>query len=153
MSNRYWLFNTDETEPEGEGAYQDMLAQSVIAAWGNCKGVGAELTLNRPDAGETVFFFLAGTGIIASGQLTGRAFKADTIFAQDGEYHRKVKNLRRKLRNPLTVADIRENTDYNLPARGCIVCQLHDESGARYIAKYFQNGPISKGRTAKKSSR
>jgi hypothetical protein len=34
-----------------------------------------------------------------------------------------------------------------------IVCQLHNERGARYIAKYFQNGPIGRGRTAKKSSR
>lgn len=152
MSNRYWLFNTDETEPEGEGAYNEMLAQSVIAAWGNCKGVGAERTLNRPDDGETVFFFLSGTGIIASAEVRGQAFKADTIFAQRGEYHRKVKNLHRKLRNPLTVADIRENTDYILPAHGCIVCQLHNEAGARYIARYFQNRPDGKGRRATKHS-
>jgi hypothetical protein len=37
-NERYWLFNTDETEREGEGAWRDMLAQSVIAAWGNCRG-------------------------------------------------------------------------------------------------------------------
>lgn len=153
MSNRYWLFNTDETEPEGEGAYVDMLEQSVIAAWGNCKGVGAKKTLNRPEEGETVFFFLSGTGIIASGRVTGPAFKADTIFAQRDEYHRKVNDLNRKLRHPLTVADIRENTDYNLPAHGCIVCQLHNEAGARYIARYFQNRPTGKGRKAKQDSR
>jgi hypothetical protein len=141
MNERYWLFNTDETESEGEGAFRDMLDQSVIAAWGHCKGVGAERTLNRPADGETVFFFLAGTGIIASGQVEGSAFSADTIFDQVGEYHRRVKKLLRKLRYPLTVADIRENAGYNLPARGCIVCQLHNQAGARYILRYFQNGP------------
>jgi hypothetical protein len=143
MSERYWLFNTDETEAEGEGAYRDMLDQSVMAAWGHCKGVGAERTLNRPEEGETVFFFLAGTGIIASGQVTGPAFKADTIFRQHGEYHRKITNLLRKLRYPLPVADIRQNAGYNLPAHGCIVCQLHNHTGARYIAKYFKNGPFA----------
>jgi hypothetical protein len=142
MSERYWLFNTDETEQEGEGAYRDMLDQSAMAAWGDCKGVGAERTLNRPEEGETVFFFLAGTGIIARGRVAGRAFRADTIFGQRGEYHRKVKNLLRKLRCPLTVAEIRENTGYTLPARGCIVSQLHNQAGGRYIARYFQNGPL-----------
>ena len=69
MNERYWLFNTDETEEEGEGAYQDMLDLSVIAAWGYCRGTGAKRTLNKPTEGDTVFFFLAGRGIIANGQV------------------------------------------------------------------------------------
>jgi predicted RNA-binding protein with PUA-like domain len=140
-NKRYWLFNTDETEEEGEGAYLDMLNQSVIAAWGNCKGVGAERTLNRPNEGETVFFYLAGTGIIAAGEVEGRAFSASTIFGQRGEYHRRVINVRRKLLRPLTFADVRENTGYSLPVHGCIVCQLKNEPAARYILQYFNVGP------------
>jgi hypothetical protein len=147
MSIRYWLFNTDETEHEGEGAYRDMLDQSVIAAWGSCKEVGAERTLNRPAEGEPVFYFLAGTGIIASARVTGQAFESNTIFSQPGEYHRKVTNLRRKLRSPLTVAEIRASTGYHLPARGCIVCQLHDDAGARLIASYFEDGKSRRSET------
>jgi hypothetical protein len=94
MNERYWLFNTDETEQEGEGAHRDMIDLSVIAAWGYCRGSGARRTLDRPTEGETVFFFLAGQGIIASGEVTGRAFQADTVFGQPDEFHRTISNLR-----------------------------------------------------------
>ena len=73
MNETYWLFNIDETEAEGEGAHLEMIAQSRIAAWGYCRGTGARATLNWPGEGETVFFFRAGEGIIASGRVTGRA--------------------------------------------------------------------------------
>lgn len=134
---RYWLFNTDETEPEGKGAYADMLRQNVIAAWGYCKGVGARATLDRPQEGEMVFFYLSGVGIIASGRVTGSSFEATAVFGQRGEFHRKVRGIKRKLAQPLTFAKIREATGYHLPARGCIVCQMHDADGAQYIARYF----------------
>lgn len=142
MGERFWLHNTDESEFEGEGAYKEMLKLGVMAAWGYCKGVGAERMLNKPKDGETVFFFLRGTGIIARGEADGPAFCADTIFDADGEYHRKVKNLGRKSRFPLTVADLRERTGYHLPARGCIVCQLHHPTAARYMSEHFQTGPF-----------
>ncbi len=140
MNERYWLFNTDETEQEGEGAHWDMLDLSVIAAWGHCRGTGARRTLDKPAEGETVFFFLAGHGIIASGEVTGRAFKATTIFGQPDEYHRTVSNLR-VLPCPLTVAEIRENSGYDLPCRH-IVCRLNDEDGVRFIVNHFENVPV-----------
>jgi hypothetical protein len=59
----HWLFNTDETEPEGEGKHKVMLKQLVVAAWGSCKGVGAEVTLNRPAQGDLIYYFRAGYGI------------------------------------------------------------------------------------------
>ena len=62
MGEDCWLFNTDETEHEGEGAWEDMLAQNVIAAWGYCHGTGAEGTLNMPAAGETIFVTVQPTG-------------------------------------------------------------------------------------------
>src|SRR6266699_2309949 len=70
MTQTYWLFNTDETEAEGEGAYQKMIDQACIAAWGSCRNQGAKRTLEKPRPGETVFLFCARRGIIASGQVT-----------------------------------------------------------------------------------
>jgi hypothetical protein len=141
MKECCWLFNTDETEAEGEGAYRDMLDLSVIAAWGHCRGTGARGTLDKPGEGETVFFFRAGHGIIASGEVSGRAFHANSIFSQPDEYHRTVKNLR-VLPVPLTVAEIRENSSYDLPCRH-VVCQLNDEEGVRFIRDHFENVPVA----------
>src|SRR5690606_20700022 len=132
-----WLFNTDETERAGEGAFREMIAQNVIAAWGRCRGTGAHRTLEKPNEGETVFYFLAGQGIIASGQVTGPAYKAKSVFGQKDEYHRAIDNLR-ELPEPLTVAEIRERTGYNLPCRH-IVCRLNDKAGVRFILKHFKN--------------
>ena len=33
----YWLFNTDETENEGEGEHAVMPRKKVVAAWGLAK--------------------------------------------------------------------------------------------------------------------
>jgi hypothetical protein len=71
MNEHFWLFNTDETEAEGEGAYQHMLDMRVIAAWGHSRGIGARRILDKPGEGETLFFFRAGHGIIASGEVSG----------------------------------------------------------------------------------
>jgi hypothetical protein len=117
-----------------------MLDLSVIAAWGHCRGTGARRTLDKPAEGETVFFFRAGHGIIASGQVAGRAFQADTIFGQPDEYHRTVNNLR-VLPCPLTVAEIREGSNYDLPCRH-IVCQLNDADGVRFVQEHFENVPV-----------
>ena len=54
-STTYWLFNTDETEEEGKGAYERMIERSCIAAWGGCKNLGAEKTLQKPQASDVVF--------------------------------------------------------------------------------------------------
>lgn len=135
MNESYWFFNTDETEEVGKGAYKKMIAQRRIAAWGDCRNKGACETLNEPEVGETVFFFVAGQGIIASGQVKGKAFREDTVFGAKGEFHRTISNLR-KLPVPLTVAEIRENTGYDLPCRH-IVCRLLDEDGLRFIREHF----------------
>jgi hypothetical protein len=141
MNERYWLFNTDETEQEGEGAYRHMLDLSAIAAWGHCRGTGARRTLDKPAEGETVYFFRAGHGIIASGQVAGQAFKATTVFNQPDEYHRTVSNLRVSPR-PLTIAEIREKSSYELPCRH-IVCQLNDADGVRLLVEHFKNLPVT----------
>lgn len=84
-----------------------------------------------------MFFFRAGHGIIASGEVAGRAFSADTVFRQEGEFHRTISNLR-VLSCPLTVAEIRENTGYKLPCRH-IMCTLNDLDGIRFIREHFEN--------------
>lgn len=141
MNARSWLFNTDETEPEGEGAHKDMIDLSVIAAWGSCRGSGARLTLDKPADGETIFYFLARHGIIASGEVSGAAFPSDKIFGKTDEFHRTITNLR-QLPRPLSVAEIREGSGYDLPCRH-IVCQLNDEDGVRFILDHFQSIPVA----------
>ncbi len=138
---RFWLFNTDETEKEGEGAYQKMIDQSCIAAWGSCKNQGAKKTLAKPQPGETVFLFCAGRGIIASGQATEEPpFVSKSIFGAgnaEGEYHRVVDNLR-VLETPLTVAEVMKATGYQLPYRH-IVCRLNDPAAVQYIIRHIDN--------------
>jgi len=138
MQNPYWFFNTDESEIEGEGAYIEMLNRSVIAAWGDCNGNGAERTLNKPKDGDQIFYFLAGTGIIASGKVSGLAFQANTIFRQASEFHRTVVELIDRRRNPLTTKEVREVTGYHLPAKK-IVCQMWHKGGVEHIARCFGN--------------
>ena len=62
-----WFFNTDESEQPGKGAYKRMINQSCIAAWGNCRGKGADEILKVPVAGERVFLFRVGFGIASLG--------------------------------------------------------------------------------------
>ena len=81
MARIAWFFNTDESEKEGKGAYQKMIDQSCIAAWGECRGNGAEATLNKPGDGDIVFLYRAGFGVVASATCTGESsFKGKSIF-------------------------------------------------------------------------
>src|SRR5579872_4352140 len=118
-SHAYWLFNTDETEEVGEGAYEKMIYRSCIAAWGNCHGQGAEKTLQKPENDDTVFLYCARQGIVASGQVKAQQpLPSNSIFGDDAhdEYQRPLYNLKR-LETPLSVADIESKTGYRLPYR------------------------------------
>jgi HNH endonuclease len=138
-SQTYWLFNTDETEEEGEGADLRMIDHSCIAAWGNCKGYGAEKTLQKPLSGDEVFLFCARKGIVGKGQLTDEPpFASDSIFPTGhDEYQRLMENLE-VLPEPLAVADILKETGYSLPFRH-IVCKLKNERAIKFIVNYFNN--------------
>jgi|GEM_PF-1587693 len=115
----HWLFNTDETEPEGEGKHKVMLKQLVVAAWGSCKGVGAEGTLNRPAQGDLIYYFRAGYGIIARAKATEVfASPSRAIFNTPGEYCRPVDSLQVLPDSaPVTVASIKEESGYQIPYR------------------------------------
>jgi hypothetical protein len=136
-SRTYWLFNTDETEEEGEGADRRMIEQSCIAAWGDCKSLGAEKILQKPQSGDVVFLFCARKGIIARGQLTDEQPFASTSVFPNGhdEYQRAIDNLK-VLPEPLAVADILKESGYSLPYRH-IVCRLKHEPAIRFIMNHF----------------
>jgi hypothetical protein len=138
MGKTYWLFNTDETEDEGEGAYRKMIAQSCIAAWGSCRNQGAKKTLERPQSGETVFLFCAGRGIIASGQVTEKQpIVGNSVFGgeADGEFHRHIENVK-ELGQPLTVSEIFNKTKYHLPYRH-ILCELKSPLAVQFIVNHI----------------
>lgn len=133
----YWLFNTDETEEEGEGAYRRMIRHSCIAAWGNCKGQGAEKTLMKPQSGDVVFLFCARQGIIAKGMMNDeQPFASRNIFPSGhDEYQRVVEDLE-VLEHPLPVADVLKETEYALPFRH-IICKLKNRAAITFLLKHF----------------
>ncbi|TWU33454.1 hypothetical protein Q31b_57710 [Novipirellula aureliae] len=142
MSNsqiEYWLFNTDETEPEGEGKHAIMLQQQVVAAWGHCKGLGAEVTLNRPNPGDIVFYFRARFGIIAMAVATDQfAVPGKSVFGEHGEYSRPVENLQvLSEAKPVSVAEIKSNTSYQIPFRQ-IMGRILNDSAVEYLKGRFQ---------------
>ena len=91
----FWFFNTDESEVEGKNAHEKMIKQSCMAAWGYCRGQGADKVLRLPAPGDMVFLYRAGYGIVASGICTKEEpFASRTVFAQRGEYHRWLANFK-----------------------------------------------------------
>src|SRR5579863_790173 len=136
----YWLSNTDETEEQGRGAYRTMLSRSCIAAWGSCNGQGAEKTLNKPQDGDTVYLFCAGQGIVAIGQATDKlAFRSNSIFGKEAgkAFMRRIVNLKR-LQPPVSVAQIRDETGYELPYKHT-VCRLLNRKAIKFIASHAKN--------------
>ena len=146
----YWLCNTDETEVEGKDAYEKMIQQSCIAAWGNCNGQGAEKTLNKPNDGDTVFLYCACQGIVASGQATEEpAFKSHSIFGKDTPraFKRPIANMKR-LTPSLSVSEIEEKTGYTLPYRHT-VCRLFNPKAIKFIGDYAETGISLNGAAVK----
>jgi hypothetical protein len=133
-----WFFNTDESEQEGRHAHEEMINQSCIAAWGYCRGQGADNVLRLPNAGEMVFLYRAGYGMVASGICTEeQPVRSRTVFAQKGEYQRHLINLKiLPSDRPLSCATIRERTGYYLPVHN-ILCKIHSPRAARFLANYF----------------
>lgn len=134
----HWLFNTDEMEAAGKGKHEEMLRHQVIAAWGPCKGIGAEATLNKPDPGDIVYYFRAGVGIIA------RAVAADflslpsqLIFRQTREFIRPVNKLQiLPVSKPITVREIRDEAGGQIPYRQ-IVGLIKSPAVVEYLSKRF----------------
>lgn len=138
-----WFFNTDESEQPGRGAYKRMISESCVAAWGDCRGKGAEELLKGPSAGERVFLFRVGFGMVATGLFDNQEpYSCNTVFNEKGEYHRTVTDLLvLPETNILSFDIILQNTGYNLPVRQ-ILCRIHDDIAAKFMEDYFRNNAI-----------
>lgn len=77
------MFNTDESEIPGKGAYKRMLAKSRIATWGPFTG---NHLIARPVASDIVFFYLDKKGVIAKAVFTEAGpFRSNDIFGKEDE--------------------------------------------------------------------
>jgi len=150
----YWLFNTDETEAAGKGKHAVMLRRGVVAAWGHCKGVGAEVTMNRAAPDDVIFYFRAGHGIIA--RAVADEFYSEptnTIFGEDGEYSRAVKEIKvLPDTEPVRVADIKSKTGYQIPYRQ-IMARILDSSAVKLLDQRFRSVASAHGSPAVTSRR
>ena len=87
---RDWLFNTNETH--APGAWKNMFEQGRIAIFGCANGPA---NLEGTSAGQRVFAYVTGRGILACGQVVDSdVFAGDSIFGQDLEYHLRVEGHR-----------------------------------------------------------
>jgi hypothetical protein len=129
-----WFFNTDEKHKPG--AYEKMLAQSVIAdfGYGHAK---SKHKMDLPAQGERVFAYVNTIGIIAVGQVVGEESRsADTVFNRtDGdEYHREVEwKAVVDLTDAVTPQEATE-WGYNLPIR-CTIGKMGNGRVAGIVAR------------------
>ena len=110
----FWVLNTDEAEKEGIGADRKMIQMSRVAAWKDpSEGPGWALSkLSKPEAGDRVFLYKKGTGIIAMATFDNSdTFPSNDIFGllHKGEFNRRVIDLKPSPRC-LTCSVIEENT-------------------------------------------
>jgi len=134
----YWLFNTDEAEPAGKGAYRLMLQQSRIAAWG--MNYDADSLLAKPLPDDCVFFYVDKVGIVAKATFTTSApFSSNSIFGKQkqGEFHRSVVELVKPQNGPLSYTFVYQQTGYHLPVKGLALCRIHNSVAAAKIARLF----------------
>ena len=81
-----WFFNTNETH--AAGAWTRMFEQGRIAIFGYANGPA---NLEGTSAGQRVFAYVNGRGILACGRVVdGSVFSDDSVFGRDLEYHLKV---------------------------------------------------------------
>ena len=138
-----WFFNSDESENPGKGAHKRMINESCVAAWGDCRGKGARELLKLPSAGERVFLFRVGFGMVATATFDEQEpFPSNSVFNEQGEYHRRVGNL---LVLPetsiLSYSHILQKTGYNIPARK-ILCRIHNDGAPKFMEDYFRKHAI-----------
>jgi hypothetical protein len=123
-----WFFNTDESE--SPGAYLRMIDQSCIALWKfQNQEKDPEETLSRPEAGQRVFYYLNGVGIIATGLFTAEPpIASNSIFGKktELEFRRSVRDLLKvDTRHALTVKEVGQ-MGYALPYRNTL-CEISNK--------------------------
>ena len=115
------FFNTNETN--APGAYQNMFNQGVIAVYGFANGPAI---FNRCTAGQRVFAYVNGMGILAVGHIVnGQAFLSNTVFGQPNEYHVRVQwETIVPDHMGVTLQEVNQQFGYHLPIRNTF-CQMH----------------------------
>lgn len=115
------FFNTNQTN--APGAYQNMFDQGVIAVYGYANGPAI---FNRCTAGQRVFAYVNGMGILAVGHIVnGQAFSSDTVFGQPNEYHVRVKwETIVPDHMGVTLQEVEQQFGYRLPIRNTL-CQMY----------------------------
>lgn len=111
----YWVLNTDEGEIEGRGADAKMFQYSCVAAWKdpNEDAGWALRKLSKPEAGDRVFFYKKGIGVIATALFDhSNPFPSNNIFGLQkmGEFSRNVLELNTRPRRLLSCAAIQAQT-------------------------------------------
>jgi hypothetical protein len=142
-----WFFNSDESEKPGKGAHDRMISQSCVAAWGDCRGKGADELLVLPSAGDGVFLYRVGFGMVVMAIFDDHEpLPSRSVFNEQGEYHRTVGSLLiLPQANILSSLHILQETGYHVPARQ-ILCRIHDAGAAAFMKGYFRRHGIDAAR-------
>ena len=131
-----WMINTNETH--SPGAHARFVQAGVAAIWGYPDGPA---TLQQgAQAGDTIYAYLNGTGIIACGTIVDGQVRpapaGTTLFPEatdDGnEWHMSVEW--KPLPRPISAADVRLATGAGLPVRNTF-CRLWNENVRTFLEK------------------
>jgi hypothetical protein len=114
-----------------------MIKDEVIAAWGYGEAI-TKAKMDMPDAGNRVFVYVNGRGIIAAGEVIGDVSERGTnIFGEDpkgDEFHRKVKWLATvQPDQAIKIAEVSQ-MGYNMPVR-CTIGRWNDSRVAERVEK------------------
>ena len=132
-----WFFLTNETY--APGAYRKMFEQSVIAI-GRYKNGPANLEGSA--AGERVFAYVNGKGILAVGRIIdGQPVSGNTVFGWEREFHVKVawETIVADDRG-VTKRKVSQELNYNLPVRN-VFCRIPHVI-ADWIVGELQSGQV-----------
>ena len=125
-----WIHNTNETY--APGAYRKMLDQGVIAIYGYPSGPD---NLQGTSAGERVFAYVNGKGILACGHIVdGKVLSGTSVFGEEDEFHVQVKWESTVVEDQgVTNAQVRTRFGHGLPVRN-VLCGLYREGMPDWIA-------------------
>ncbi len=135
--DRAWLINTDETH--SPGAWKRFLEHDVAGIWGY-PNHGATLEKGAR-AGDTVYAYLNGRGIIAMGEVVDGdvlnvAESSGSVFPEckdDNEWHLAVKWTPLGDGRAVSNREVRETAGAGLPVRNTF-CRLWNPAVREYLA-------------------
>lgn len=141
----FWLFNTDESEAPGKGAFERMLAKPCIATWGRISG---NHLIASPVSGDQVFYYRDGVGVIAKAEFNDSApYRSNDIFQKqdEDEFSRPVINLVRPVDAPISNAEVKAGTGSPLPVKGRTPHRMNSQAVIKFLLKRFPGGAKSAG--------